>query len=114
TVRFWDLDRDRELYPLGGHRGRTYSALYTPDGRTVISASMDNTIRFWDPANGKELHRVEAHFGGAWCLALTPDGKTLASGGLNDGEIRVWDVATRKETRRWALKEGAQGLAFSP
>jgi WD40 repeat protein len=45
---------------------------------------------------------------------LTADGKTLASGSLNDKEIRVWDVATRKETRRLPLKECARTLAFSP
>jgi RNA polymerase sigma factor (sigma-70 family) len=115
TVRVWDLERDCELYPLAGHRGRVFAALYTPDSRNMISASMDNSIRYWDLASGKEVHTADAHRGGVWCLALTADGKTLASGSLNekDHDILLWDAATRKETGRLPLKEGAQALAFS-
>src|SRR5262249_51911245 len=96
TVRFWDVDGDRELHPFGGHRGYVYSVTFTPDGRTLISASMDNTVRFWDPATGKERRLFEAHHG-VECMALAPDGKTLATGSSNETAIRLWDAAAGTE-----------------
>jgi RNA polymerase sigma factor (sigma-70 family) len=114
TLRVWDLELDREIHPSGGHRGRIYEALFYPDGKTLISASMDNTIRYWDLARGKELHRIDAHTGGVWALAMSPNGEALASSGLNDAGIRLWDTVDRKEIRRLAVQEGAQALTFTP
>jgi RNA polymerase sigma factor (sigma-70 family) len=93
VVRLWDVDGDRELHPLGGRRGHVYSVAFTPDGRTVISAGMDNTVRFWDPATGEERRHFAAHQGGVWCMALAPDGNTLATGSYNETAIRLWDAA---------------------
>jgi WD40 repeat protein len=115
TVRFWDLQRDQEVHPLGGHRGRVLALRYTPDGRTLVSAGMDDTLRFWDTASGREKGAVLAHRGGAWCLAVAPDGKSVASGSANDAEsICIWDTTTHKEVRRLQVKKGLDSLAFSP
>ncbi len=115
TLHYWDLERDQEVHPPGGHRGGVGAVCYTPDGRQLVSASVDETVRFWDPVNGRELERVLAHSQGAWCLAPAPDGKTVASGSLNDGEpIRIWDTTTRKEIRHLDVHAPVQCMTFSP
>jgi WD40 repeat protein len=115
VVRFWDVNGDRELHPLGGHRGNLYSVAFAPDGRTLISASMDDTVRLWDPATGEGIRHFEAHRGGVWCMALAPDGKALATGSWNDTAIRLWDAAAGKELRRLeGHPAGIDHLAFSP
>src|SRR5882724_5366330 len=38
-------------------------------------------------------------------VVFSPDSRTLLSGG-DDGNVRVWDVATRREVRRWKGHEG--------
>jgi WD40 repeat protein len=114
TVRFWDLPRDRELHPLGGHRGSVAVVSYTPDGRQLVSAAMDGTLRFWEPTTGRELDQVVAHHSGVWCLAVAPDGKTMASASANEKAISIRDLTTRKELRLLEVGESAQSLVFSP
>jgi WD40 repeat protein len=48
------------------------------------------------------------------CIALSPDGKWLASGGY-EKTIRIWELATGKEVRKWDSPEGnLASLVFSP
>jgi WD40 repeat protein len=46
-------------------------------------------------------------------LAFSPDGSRLFSGSF-DGEIKVWDVRTRRQLAAWNAKQKLCGLAVSP
>ena len=70
--------------------------VFTPDGKTVISASTDNTIKIWDVETGTEKFTLKGHSSWVSAIALAPDGKTLISAS-RDNTIEIWDLATRKE-----------------
>src|SRR5262249_40859229 len=75
-------------------------AVFAPDGKTVITASLDSTLRAWDTATGKELRRFVGHRGPVRQIALSPNGALLASWGEiaeEQDHIRIWDVAKSKE-----------------
>ncbi|HEY7158727.1 MAG TPA: WD40 repeat domain-containing protein [Gemmataceae bacterium] len=69
----------------------------------------------------KEIASFQAHRFHVQGLAFSPDGKTLASGG-RDGKVKLWDVATGKNTAEFQAHSrdarGARGMvagvAFSP
>ena len=92
TTRFADA--------LTGHKDRVNGVAYTPDARTLATASSDNTVRLW---NVRDLARLRP-FGPplrpkeyVFAVAFAPDGRTLATGNW-DG-TSIWSVADRRHPR---------------
>jgi WD40 repeat protein len=87
-----NVERVRKLDELLGH-SEMVGVVFSPDGKTLASYSLDGTTRLWDISTGYE-YRVFKRIG---VLAYHPEGELLASGGT-DKTVRVWDVETGEET----------------
>jgi WD40 repeat protein len=91
-----------------GHQVGVVGLAFLPDGRTVVSASQDESVRLWDSTTGKEIRRLAQTPESLWALAVAPDGKTLATGGA--ATVRLWDVATGEELCTFGDKRDAVGI----
>ena len=58
-----------------GHQDKTTYAVFSPDGKQILSSSDDKSIRLWDVATGKELRKFEGHESMTMCCLFTRDGK---------------------------------------
>ncbi len=77
--------------PLAGHQGDVYYAAFSPDGRTLATASRDFTTRLWDVPTRRCRAILQAHTHEVGWAAFSPDGKTLAVAG-QDRAITLWDT----------------------
>jgi WD40 repeat protein len=86
----------RELHPLQAalaHDRPVLAAAFSPDGKTILTGSWDNTARLWDATTGEPLGPVLRHDGPVMGVAFSPDGRTVLTGGW-DKTARLWDAAT--------------------
>ena len=92
-----------------GHADSVFSVAFSPDGKTALSGSYDNTLKLWDISTGKVIRTFEGHTNWVFSVAFSPDGKTALSGS-RDKTLKLWDISTGKEIRTF---EGHTNLVFS-
>src|SRR5262245_43185036 len=82
-----------------GHTNNVVGIAFTPDGKTLVSSSLDKTIRFWDVSTGKQSQIIR-HTEPFGPIACSPDGKTLAALSDRDRVVILYDPETQKEKAR--------------
>lgn len=135
SLTWYDLERRAVIRRVAAHRGWIRDLQPLGDGRRVASVGHDQLLKVWDAESGDLIHSFAGHpeetpegyLSAVYTVTATPDGNILASGD-RAGEVRLWDVAAKKEAGQWRAKEfytfdpekrdrsfgGIRRLKFSP
>jgi WD40 repeat protein len=93
----WEIWTGRPLFSWG--------AFMLPDGLIEVSEAGDHAL--WMEKGGIRIERFPNFLGGAEdghvvrSIGFTAEGRAIT--GDNDGAVRLWDPATQKEVRRFAV-----------
>jgi tetratricopeptide (TPR) repeat protein len=81
-------------WPLTGGSARILATAYTPDGKTLLTASTDGTLARWEADTGRPLDVRTLELRSVSAAAFSSDARLLLLGGSADHTARLWDVAT--------------------
>jgi len=87
---FWDTQSGETQDAPFMQSNKTWSVMYSPDGKHILSAHGDKTIRIWDLETGRLLRTLSGHTDEVNSAAYSPNGKRVASGST-DKTIRIWE-----------------------
>lgn len=106
------MDWNETVIPVGrGDEGFDVS----PDGRELWTANaQDGTISIIDIAAKKVTATLDAKIFGANRLKFTPNGKRVLISSLGNGNLFIYDAASRKEIKQVLIGHGAAGILMDP
>ncbi|MHC1767258.1 MAG: protein kinase [Verrucomicrobiia bacterium] len=114
VVRFWAVDRWREINLQGINVQGLLEGTLSPDDRILAIGYGNGTAAWWELATGKRLAFPICHFSTGVRVRFSPRGTWFATADL-DGIMTVWDVATHQpKTMTRGFRNGLRDVVFSP
>jgi outer membrane protein assembly factor BamB len=114
---FWaQVNGQEKIRALNGDRGVVYCVAFSPDGKRIVSGSV-NGLTVWDADTGQAVLGLNGLLLNVTGVAYSPDGKRIVSGSQSgfmgfDQNLKVWDADTGQEVL--TLKGRRGPVAFSP
>ena len=81
-------------------------AVFSPDGKRILSCGEDRLWHLWHTATGKELGSLRGHANTILSVAFSPDGRqALSGGGGIAGVAGLFGGGADFDIRLWTLPE---------
>jgi WD40 repeat protein/tRNA A-37 threonylcarbamoyl transferase component Bud32 len=100
TASIWETRTGKARAKLKGHKLGVVAAIFSPDGRRVVTHGWERTGRagrVWDTATGKELVRLQSEQQVLWAAFISGGGQVLAFVQSRPIVARVIDAGTGQE-----------------
>jgi WD40 repeat protein len=96
------------------HDGAITAVAFFPDGKKLLTGSLDKTAIIWDSAVKRGLRVLEGHTAYITSVAISPDGRSVVTGS-SDRTAILWDADSGQKLRSlesWAGR--VRSLAVGP
>ncbi|KAK5120727.1 translation initiation factor eIF3 subunit [Meristemomyces frigidus] len=97
---------------LSGHERALTQVKFSKEGDLIFSVSKDHIPSAWYSANGERFGAYKGHQGALWTVDVDPTTTLLATGGA-DNTMRLWEVKTGRELKKWEFPTSIRRCEFS-
>ena len=105
TARVWDAESGQQIGEPMVHGNVIYGAIFSPNGRRIVTASEDKTARIWNAETGEPMGEPMRHDEGLRSSAFSPDGNLIMT--VSGRTVQLWKVFTSTQ----ALIDNAKAIA---
>jgi WD40 repeat protein len=105
------------LATLGGHSGWVTALAWSPDNKTLATATLNGEVKLWNRNSYQQLLELPGQVGGIMSLAFSPNNEILLAGG--EKGLHLWHAPRSNDKaslRRapFTLPNSLEGTANSP
>lgn len=95
-IELYDSASGKKLRSWRQEKGMPRTAVFTADGRSLLTRGSNDVIGLWDVQTGKVIREAQASLGSSGELALSLDGKKLIIPCHKREALQVWSVPDLK------------------
>ncbi|TDV55029.1 protein kinase domain-containing protein [Actinophytocola oryzae] len=96
TLLGWRLPDLTEEDPVRLGSDSLITSVFTPDGRSLLTAGTGRMIEIRDPRTGRVLDRFGRHSSTIRKIAISRDGRIIATITSDDSVVRLWDLRSKR------------------
>ncbi len=114
SIKAWSLSSDSSSQEYQGHSKSVTAICLLNDGKTFVSAGVDQSLRVWNNDTGELIRSLNQHTGPINALALRPPvgGLPMVASAAGDRTIRFWQPTIGRMVRFVRLESEALSLAW--
>jgi len=109
AVLVWSAEDGKPVSPVLRHYREVNSVRFSPNGQSLLTASVDGTARVWKTSDWQELFPPLRHNAEVKAAIYNNDGSLIATASI-DGSARIWDARTGSPLTEPLLHSGAVEL----
>jgi WD40 repeat protein len=87
VVKVWEAESGKEVFGFS-HAGPVWAVAFSGNGRSLATASADQTVKVWDADTGKLVLTFPGHAHAVNAVGFSPDDTRLVS--ASDANVKVW------------------------
>ena len=106
----WGMNQEQIVFE--GHERRVLDVVVSSDGRSVFSASRDDTIRTWDLGSCKQSAQITGPFGKVDAVAIAPNGHFAFS--IYSDTLVAYDLDISKRLASISFDHQITTIAVTP
>lgn len=107
-------DAPEPIRTFTSHSWWVNHAAFSPNGRTMVTSSVDNTAKIWDIETGSLIRTLSGHANWVRKAEFSPDGRHILTVS-DDNTAKIWDAATGEQLQTITnAKWGIGNAAYSP
>lgn len=107
----------KKLTRFEGHSRPVLAIVYLPDGKSIVSAGVDQTLQLWDGSTGKLLRTLDNHLAAVNDLAVRPGSKPdqppVVVSVSDDRTVRLWQPTIGRLMRFARLESPPRCVVWS-